>query len=437
MSFYFLLFVIGCALVLAAVAWRPGLVYEYPYFMGATFIAFILPQLYALVANEWGGIYLEMTTLMCLLSLICCSAGYLPKSHPALLEKLNVPVNTVRFLHGGIVLVAVGYYFMWKMAALPETDESTGLMTGIGTIYLFFGGLVYPGFAICFYCALKDGRGLAWLAAIVAALVPVQAAVFYGRREPTVLFVLSLGMSLFFLKGKAAPRWLAVGTIVAAMFAIPATGQYRQLAKEDPLEALKQINFRERLAEYLDEDAISEVKNAAVYIAATEQSGDYQWGVGYWNRIVFRFVPAQFLGEGFKNALMIGGIERDPADFMEEHLGYRPSSGSTVTGLGDAFNQFGYFGCLFFAAVAYLFKNLWTAANHPEGTIAQILYIQITTTAMRSLTHQTIDFLPGFLYSAIFIGAVAFYARERDLMSADPGLARLRNARATRDAPKV
>ena len=51
-------------------------------------------------------------------------------------------------------------------------------------------------------------------------------------------------------------------------------------------------------------------------------------------------------------------------------------------------------------------------SHQPGGTVAQILYIQVSTTGMRALTHQTIDFLPGFIYSAIFIGLVALYARE-------------------------
>jgi hypothetical protein len=112
---------------------------------------------------------------------------------------------------------------------------------------------------------------------------------------------------------------------------------------------------------------------------------------------------------------MIGGEERDLGDFIEGELGYRVPPGSTVTGLGDSFNQFDYFGSLFFAAMAYLFKNLWTATKQPNGTVAQILYIQTTTSAMRALTHQTVDFLPGFIYSALFISLIAWYARERNI----------------------
>ena len=417
MFLYFIPFVVACVALFVAAIVKPRLIYEFPYFMAGTFIAFILPQAYALYRNEWGGPFLENTLLMCCLCLAACWLGYLPKAHPGILRGLNIPVSTSRFLHGGIVLVIVGYYFTYKFGTLMEDELASGL-TGIGTIYLFFGGLIYPGFAICFYCALKGKSALAWLMSIVAAWIPLQAAIFYGRREPTALFLISLGMSLFFLKGKTAPRWVVISSIIGGMFIIPAIGEYRKTAAEDPLEAWKQLNVVEQFNEYFDEDAISELKNATILIAATRESGGYQWGSGYWNRIVFRFVPAQFLGEGFKNSLMIGGKERDPGDFVEDEMGYRIPPGSTVTGLGDSFNELDYFGCLFFAAMAYLFKNLWAATKQAYGTVAQILYIQTTTSAMRALTHQTIDFLPGFIYSAIFIALIAWYARERDIGSA-------------------
>src|SRR5205814_1682918 len=174
--------------------------------------------------------------------------------------------------------------------------------------------------------------------------------------------------------------------IFAAMFAIPATGEYRRSAAEDPLEAFRQIDFADQFNQYFNEDTPSEFKNAITLIAVTTAQGDYEWGVGYWNRVIFRFVPAQFLGENFKNSLMIGGQQRDYGDYVELATGFRLPAGSTVTGIGDSFNQFGLFGCLVFAVMAYLFKNLCVAANQPAGTVAQLLYIQVSTTGMRALT---------------------------------------------------
>ena len=409
---YLLLLAAACLALLVRATLRPRLFYEYPYLMAAVFTAFILPQAYAAYRSEWGGWYLDATLIMSTLCLAACWFGYLPKAHPALLEKFNVRVDPSRFFHGGVVLVAIGYYFTYKFGTLNE-DEISSTLTGVGTIYLFFGALVYPGFAICFYCALNGQGPFAWIMTAIAAWVPLQAAIFYGRREPTVLFLLSLAMILYFLKRKQMPRLLILGGVVAAMFAIPATGEYRKSAADDPLEAFRQLDFADQFNQYFNEDAPSEFKNAITLIAVTRSNGDYEAGIGYWNRLIFRFVPAQFLGEGLKNSLMIGGQQRDYGDFVEQATGFKLPAGSTVTGIGDSFNQFGLFGCLVFAGIAYLFKNLWVAANRPNGTVAQILYIQVSTTGMRALTHQTIDFLPGFIYSAIFIGLVAFYAREQ------------------------
>jgi hypothetical protein len=218
---------------------------------------------------------------------------------------------------------------------------------------------------------------------------------------------------LYFITGLKPPRVLSIAVIIGAALFIPATGEYRNLAHRDPIEALQEIDFSERFEESLNEESVNELKNATALIAATQVTGAYERGAGYWNAIVFRFVPAQFVGRDFKDGLMIGGRQRNLADFVESILGSTFLLGSTPTGVGEAFNEFGYFGCLFFAALGYLFKTLWAAANRPGAAVAQILYIQSVTSAMRAVTHQTVDFLPGFIYGVIFIGAIAWFARDR------------------------
>lgn len=410
---------------MAVVLLRPQRIYEYPYFIAATFAIFLLPQAYSIYQNEWGGIYAQTTFLMASLCIVAAWAGYQARPHPRLLEKLNVPVNRARFFAGGIMLVVIGAYFTYKFSTLPEEEVSSQL-TGIGTIYLFFGGLVYPGFAVCFYSGLKGMGMTAWVISGLAAIIPFQAAVYYGRREPTALFLSSLGLSLYFVKGFKPMRLIIVAVMVGAALLIPATSEYRSLAKDDPWAALAEIDFRQQFQSSMEEDVPSELKNATALIAATHATGSYQLGADYWNSLIFRFVPAQFVGKELKDALMIGGVHREFGDYVEQTLGFALPTGMTVTGIGDSFNQFGYFGCLFFAALGYLFKSLWAAADQRGGAIAQILYIQSVTSAMRAVTHQTIDFLPGFVYSAIFIGAIAWFAKERTILqpvhSAEPVL---------------
>src|SRR5947208_8963877 len=121
---FFILFALTCVVLLAIAVVRPRLIYEYPYFMAATFTAFILPQAYALYRDQWGGIYLRMTLLMCFLCIACCWLGYQRRPHPALLSKLNIPIDLARFLQGGIVLVLIGLFFTYKFGTRSEEHTS-------------------------------------------------------------------------------------------------------------------------------------------------------------------------------------------------------------------------------------------------------------------------------------------------------------------------
>jgi hypothetical protein len=128
--------------------------------------------------------------------------------------------------------------------------------------------------------------------------------------------------------------------------------------------------------------------------------------------MVFRYVPAQFVGRKTKDALMIGTTVDGMFDTANE-FGHEFSMGSTVTGMGDSFRQFGWFGCLVFLSMGWFFRSLWTAALRPGAFFAQILYILSMTTAMRSITHQTVDFLPGIFYQFVFLWLGLFYANAR------------------------
>jgi hypothetical protein len=90
---------------------------------------------------------------------------------------------------------------------------------------------------------------------------------------------------------------------------------------------------------------------------------------------------------------------------------FKRSKGSTVTGMGDSFKQFGYFGCLFFALLAVIFRSLWETSLQPNTYFAKLLYIQTSTSAMRAVTHQTVDYFPGLLYNVVFLGLAVLYAR--------------------------
>jgi hypothetical protein len=190
---------------------------------------------------------------------------------------------------------------------------------------------------------------------------------------------------------------------------------------------VRQMQLVANFRDFLEQESVLELRNAAMLIEATRRSGNYQYGVGYWNHLVFRYVPAQILGRPFKDSLMVwnscDGVERELSA-----MDYVNPAGSTVTGLGDSFQQFGYWGCLFFTLMAVIFRQLWDTACDPGALFAQLIYMQSCTCAMRAVTHWTLDFFPGLIYNTIFLGIAAVYACS--FAPAEPEKIRATRARA-------
>lgn len=420
---YFWILTAGLAATLAETLFKPEKIYEYPFFMAATFAIFIVPQAISLIRfpgdaqPEW----IANVLLMCCLCFAACWVGYRRPVSRTCQQLLVLPVNLERLFHGGLVFIAVSFFFNHLISGMTEEETGGSMWTGKVTIYDFFAGLIYPGFAICLVTALRTNRLRAWLATWLAVIHPIEASLLAGRREVTVLLLMTLVLTLYYQRGFKPPRLAIVLFLILAMLAVPATGTYRGLAQQKDWQGVSQINLVANFEEYLNQESILELRNAAFLIEVTRETGNYQYGEAYWDQLVFRFVPAQWLGKGFKNRLMFHPQDDSSQDEVSKI--YDIPVGSTITGMGDSFQQFGWFGCLFFAGMGWLFKNLFHASRQPNAIFAQLFYIQIGTSAMRAVTHQTLDFLPGLVYYAIFLGLLFLYAR----VPAPRGVGRRRN----------
>ncbi len=410
-AFYFWLFV---ALLLVPLVWmilRPERAYEFPFFMAAAFAIFILPQAYSLRLFP-DGVSEQSVADVLLMSILClaaCGLGYRLTPNRSVLQHASVPVDSDRLFHVGVVFVGLGFIFSRLLGRTDVQFSDAGGMTGAATILLFFQGLAFPGFAICLMTALRRPTTVNIAASLAGIILPLQAAVI-GRREPAVLLGMTVMLGLYFGRGVKPPRWLVPVAMVVAMLAIPATGTYRGLQAEKNWGEIRQIDLVGNFKAFVTQESVLELRNAAAVIEATKATGDYQWGAGYWNHLVFRFVPAQILGAGFKESLKIKTQSRLIETGVTQ-AGFEVSVGSTITGMGDTFQQFGWFGCLFFALMAVIFHSLWVASLRPSAFFPQLLYISLCTVAMRAVTHWTLDFFPGLFYNLAFLSLGLLYAR--------------------------
>ena len=402
-----------CALAVAGIIASPRRLYVYPWAMSVVFTAFVAPQLMTLSNHPSllpAGAFSALMTVV-LLCFAAIWAGYYGSWARLPSGLVSFRTDETRLFHCGVVLMLVGTVFQYltvREAALGVRDQY-GNWTGTVTIYSFFANLIMPGLAILLRSSLRTRSPVAIALTLFALQSPLSAAVFYGRREPTVLAVMIIGMNLYFEKKLVPPRLLVMIGIFGAAVMIPVTAHYRSYSEEHGLGAFAHFDVLEVFLDGTNSGNAPELTFAGHCINNASSSGKYWYGAGYWNTMAFRFVPAQLVGADTKASLTID-TSLTIEDVREASAFIPP--GATCTGFGDSFLEFGYFGCLFFAVTGAFFRGLWSPAT--RGSVpAQLLYMQVLTSSMLAVTHQTSDFLPALTYNILFMGAVLWYSKLR------------------------
>jgi hypothetical protein len=245
---------------------------------------------------------------------------------------------------------------------------------------------------------------LGWAA---ASSLPIVLAVFFaGRRSQTAEFLVVMALVLYFEKGIVLDRALSLSAVLFAAFLIPVLALIRQEFWSYFLSGdLESIPFTESMGRVLRGD-ILELRNAAAAIEGTLSSDGYGFGAGYWNALIFRYVPGQIVGFELKNSLMLR-VGTNPF----EAIGYVTETGTTLTAIGDTFTQFGYFGCFFFFLQGVLFKNLWVLATERKSLMAQICYIAVMPVTLVEVTHGSVWFVQGSAIVFLLVYAIRWFAR--------------------------
>lgn len=418
----FLFFILCLAIIvpLGMVISKPARIFEYPYFMTAVFAVFILPQAYSLIHFPGGVKEREIgdVFLICCLCILSCFLGYKLTPSFRMIRFISTPANTTRMFHVGMALTLVGIASILLIPVQQVQFSNRGGMTGIGTIYLFFSGLSFPGFAV-FLQLIRDKFTVARLIGLIISSIAPALSVYTGRRESAVMFFLSIALTSFFSTRKAPGRLVIFSCLVFATLAIPATGAYRSLVQTGQVKQINRLAIMQNFKDFINQESILELRNAAATLESTRMQEKFGFGAGYWNQMVHRFVPAQIVGTNIKNSLLVGTTMEQI--YLGKLVGrYEIPPGSTRTGMADSYEQFGWLGCLFFVVVGVFFRSIWTAAMQPKAMFAQLFYIMICTSAMRSVTHQTVDFPPGVFYQIIFLGVAYLYARAPQQNSSGP-----------------
>ncbi len=389
-------------------------IYQYPFFMGAIFVSFLVPQTYSLVANP-GSLNQQAITSALLMSCLCaiaCWVGYQGKPNQEFINNFNINLNETKLLQSALILTFIGYFFNYLISRTSiQVSDSNGNWTGAATIYLFFAQVIYIAFSIFLLRAIRHPSFLNIILASTAGWIPLQT-VLGGRRQPTMTFAIIVGFSFWLVRRYLPPRWLIILAIFLMSVLLLAIGQLRGLF----WELLFSGKWNEIISTIQDQLAIQqtgeilELKNAAYYIDAVSHANLYGLGSGWWDSIIFQYVPGQIVGFGLKESLQFNLITDET---LYNLYGYSVHIGTTITGVGDSFIEFGYLGCLSFALIGYLFKHLWISSYYHKSLCSSILYMGLVSPAMLGLTHGIGRFLQEAIFQTGVIFLIVLYSKEK------------------------
>lgn len=419
-EFYRDLLIIICLGLLSWGVIRIERIYQYPFFMGSIFTSFILPQALSLINNS-GPVSPEALERVLLMSCLCtaaCWIGYKIKPNKRWLALLNIPIDERKLFRAGIALTAQGYLFNFLIERTPVQRASNGNFTGPATIYIFFSQVIYIAFAIFILQTLKQPKIYNIICTAIAG-VPIVQTILIGRRTPTMTFLIILGLSLWLVRRYTPPRWLVITATLLMTFIIPVLGQLRgnfwNLAFSGNWQEI--LSATQNSFETQQKGGILELRNAALLMDGAEQTNIYGYGTGFWDSIIFQYVPGQIVGFDFKKSLQFNW---NTLDKLGELYSYKFPNGTTFTGIGDSFMEFSYFGCIIFFLIARIFKNLWISSFYHQSTVSILLYMGLVSPAMVGITHGIGTFLQQAIFQVIFVSLVAYYSKAKQGFSMKP-----------------
>lgn len=414
MTFFLLLiFILGCIFLgIKGLARRGFSIYEPWLPMAAVFLGFVGLQLIGLSRSPWGlpPDALDKTIVMATLCLFGFWWGYSTRVKP--LVFLSGEFSQSRLFFASFFLTFFGASFFFLISRLPQELVESGMWTGLPVAYLFFAQTLSYGFALACLLFFRYGDRRAFWIAVFGATFYLDRILIAGRRASAAEFFFIIVLALFFGRGYKLPRWVMVGVMLVMVLLMHSTGEYRAMSYEQGWKApllARSINFVDNLVNVAKSGGV-ELRNAVYMIEAYDQNLDFDFGLYHWNITVFNYVPAQLVGPGIKDALLI-----DLPNVAEQVFGNQSTNGSTVTGIVDAFGSFWYMGWVKFFLIGLILKKIWSAAQN-QSFAAQLLYMLLIVKSLHVVTHHTHWFFSPWVHMTVFLFPFLLWARRRQFL---------------------
>lgn len=409
--------------------------YQFPFFMCTAFLSYIVPQLYALIKDPYPVSieYVDLTIFLTIVCVVLFFYGYTKQSPNIEVSDCKRHSNSFldkRIFYLGIIYTIIGFLCNIAIGNVDIEQQKVSQWTGILTIYSFFQGLLYIGFTINLHFALRRHNFLYWLMFAFSAFWPIFKFLFYARRTEAVIYITIVLLTLWFVRGYIASSQVIFIAAIFGFFFLNAIGSYRSelgnlnigysnwqdffsfnwfdewltaFGKVDWwAEATKSIGVSDTES-YNTTTHSSETKFAASVIQATNETGQFGYGTAIWNRLIFGFVPAQFLGTDFKESLYINVTESVTMKIQNYFSTQTFTTGYVLPIMGELFSQLSFFGFPICYWIGKKLKILWLSVNQEAKISNQILYPILLAYSVSLCLGGVAGYLYLFITNIIFL----------------------------------
>ncbi|MEE4213090.1 MAG: hypothetical protein V2I43_27910 [Parvularcula sp.] len=383
-----------------------------PVLFAAVFAGWVIPQLWSVMLRQVApGDSLNALLFMSLLCLGAIILGWRMGTRRTATPHTGFLPRVREREAGKAATILTGFALIGFLGLGSDpVGASGGLMwTGRATIFSLVLSIKTASFALALIYFLRRKTGLSTALLVINLIMFAPYIIFYFRRQVILEAALVAAYALLIVRNYAIPRAVVVAGFVVASIGIFAAEEIRGISVEGQAPSLSEIAEIDFLAlnPINDPQESPEIKNASHLIYAVQVSGGYTMGGQVWNRFVFQYVPAQFVGADIKQDLMLTPW---PAELTYNVNRYVPTTGSTQTGIATAFMEFWYFGSLLFYLNAYVMGRLWRRAL-AGNSWDKLWYATGIVPSLHMVTHHSAIFYVSFFFFVVSLTFVSFFLR--------------------------
>jgi oligosaccharide repeat unit polymerase len=382
--------------------------------LGATVAGFVVPQVIGLhnsgaMHNSAGA--LEMFAVMTFLCMASAFAGDLlgyrrsQSSRLRPLEHYDWRKITEAALFLNIIAFVAGTYvqLIYYDDIVRGTTQSGG-MSGPMVIVIFFAAVHRYGFALALVLYWHRRSVLSLAMIMFGAIHYVLTIVMMARRGPALEFVFILVLTFAIVRRKHIPALLITILFVGGTLWSGDIAHFRERGM-DIIEKVETSDLLGRFFEVFEQGG-GEVRNGALVIEYTYDTGEYEFGKLHWNKLVHGYFPGQIFGYDVKESLKFKLV-----DVAAEENQRRNAVGTASTGIADCFSSFGYFGCLKYVVIGFVMGR-WYRKAFAGDLPAQLAYSTLISTSLLTISHGTSVLLNDYIHMAVFSYPLLYWARK-------------------------